>query len=332
MGMARARERRPRRTRRGVDGSAFIEHTVNALKDVSRQYKGLKALPERASQPCDTSERSATDVSPFRSRARSTGITRQDGREAEWGSRTGEDGETRVSGTHGNARRIVWRCAGRRTAGGKAGKPWDRRNGRKNLQPDRTSPEGCVLYNVRIPGGRAPAALAFQSVEGEFSYAPPKECVKTCQKGSRRTKASHGALLPGELSRRPRQMHVENLTPKTRQRYLDFLQLREEGRENVFIEAAADTMELELMKEIGREEDELLYRLFSPRPEEAPRSGLAKACSPGRLMREERLGRQTLSTSSRKESNDGDPDPRADGNEPGSCARQPTPIPPYAEQ
>ena len=28
-------------------------------------------------------------------------------------------------------------------------------------------------------------------------------------------------------------MHVENLTPKTRQRYLDFLQLREEGKEKV---------------------------------------------------------------------------------------------------
>lgn len=88
-------------------------------------------------------------------------------------------------------------------------------------------------------------------------------------------------------------MHSDNLSPKSKERYLDYLRLREEGRDNVFIEAAADAMELELVEEIGREADEFLYRLFSPKPEEAPRSRLAKACSLGRLMRDERLGRQT---------------------------------------
>lgn len=88
-------------------------------------------------------------------------------------------------------------------------------------------------------------------------------------------------------------MHVENLTPKTRERYLGYLRLREEGKENIFIEAAAEAVEFEVMEKSGREADEFLYRLFSPKTDEAPRSGLAKACSLGRLMREERLGRQT---------------------------------------
>ena len=47
------------------------------------------------------------------------------------------------------------------------------------------------------------------------------------------------------------------------------------------------------MEEIGREADEFLYRLFSPALEEPPRSGLAKSCSLGRLMRDEPLGRPT---------------------------------------
>ena len=38
--------------------------------------------------------------------------------------------------------------------------------------------EGCVLYNVRIPGGDAPAAMVYQSVDGEFTYGRPERCVK----------------------------------------------------------------------------------------------------------------------------------------------------------
>ena len=38
-------------------------------------------------------------------------------------------------------------------------------------------PQGCRLYNVRIPGGHAPAALMYRSVEGRFSYHPPQRCI-----------------------------------------------------------------------------------------------------------------------------------------------------------
>ena len=37
---------------------------------------------------------------------------------------------------------------------------------------------GCLLYHVRIPGGRAPAALAYQNTDGHFSYGRPDHCVK----------------------------------------------------------------------------------------------------------------------------------------------------------
>ena len=40
-------------------------------------------------------------------------------------------------------------------------------------------PRGCVLYNVRVPGGQAHAALAYRSVEGRFAYGRPERCVKT---------------------------------------------------------------------------------------------------------------------------------------------------------
>ena len=45
--------------------------------------------------------------------------------------------------------------------------------------PIDVSEEGCVLYNIRILGGRGPAALVYRSVGGEFSYAPLSECVRT---------------------------------------------------------------------------------------------------------------------------------------------------------
>lgn len=35
----------------------------------------------------------------------------------------------------------------------------------------------CVLYRVTIPGGNAPAALMYQSEDGEFSYGRPDRCV-----------------------------------------------------------------------------------------------------------------------------------------------------------
>ena len=38
--------------------------------------------------------------------------------------------------------------------------------------------KGCVLYNVQIPGGRAPAAIVYQSTDGLFSYGRPDQCVE----------------------------------------------------------------------------------------------------------------------------------------------------------
>ena len=43
--------------------------------------------------------------------------------------------------------------------------------------PMSVGPQGCVLYNIRIPGGQAPAALAYQNTEGRFSYDRPDRCV-----------------------------------------------------------------------------------------------------------------------------------------------------------
>ena len=41
---------------------------------------------------------------------------------------------------------------------------------------------GCLLYSVRIPGGQAPAALVYRSVEGQFSYDRPEKCVRSAVK------------------------------------------------------------------------------------------------------------------------------------------------------
>ena len=38
--------------------------------------------------------------------------------------------------------------------------------------------QGCMLYRIKIPGGQAPAALAYQSTDGQFSYGRPDQCVK----------------------------------------------------------------------------------------------------------------------------------------------------------
>ena len=38
--------------------------------------------------------------------------------------------------------------------------------------------QGCLLYRIKIPGGQAPAALAYQSTDGRFSYGRPDQCVK----------------------------------------------------------------------------------------------------------------------------------------------------------
>ncbi len=45
--------------------------------------------------------------------------------------------------------------------------------------PVARGPQGCVLYNFEIPGGYAPAALVYRSVEGEFSYDRPDRCVQS---------------------------------------------------------------------------------------------------------------------------------------------------------
>lgn len=44
--------------------------------------------------------------------------------------------------------------------------------------PMSVGPGGCLLYNVQIPGGYAPAAMAYQSVDGQFSFGRPTQCVK----------------------------------------------------------------------------------------------------------------------------------------------------------
>lgn len=44
--------------------------------------------------------------------------------------------------------------------------------------PMSIGPESCVLYNIRIPGGDAPAAMVYQSVDGAFTYGRPDNCVK----------------------------------------------------------------------------------------------------------------------------------------------------------
>ena len=38
--------------------------------------------------------------------------------------------------------------------------------------------QGCVIYNIRIPGGQAPTAIAYQNAEGKFSYGRPNQCVR----------------------------------------------------------------------------------------------------------------------------------------------------------
>ena len=38
--------------------------------------------------------------------------------------------------------------------------------------------QGCLLYRINIPGGQAPAALAYQNTDGQFSYGRPDYCVK----------------------------------------------------------------------------------------------------------------------------------------------------------
>ncbi len=38
--------------------------------------------------------------------------------------------------------------------------------------------KGCVLYSIRKPSGNAPAAMAYQSTDGQFSYGRPECCVR----------------------------------------------------------------------------------------------------------------------------------------------------------
>ena len=44
--------------------------------------------------------------------------------------------------------------------------------------PASIGPHGCVLYSVRIPGGRAPAAMVYRSVDGRFAYERPERCIR----------------------------------------------------------------------------------------------------------------------------------------------------------
>ena len=47
--------------------------------------------------------------------------------------------------------------------------------------PASIGPYGCVLYSVRIPGGQAPAAMAYRSVDGRFAYGRPERCVRKAE-------------------------------------------------------------------------------------------------------------------------------------------------------
>ena len=44
--------------------------------------------------------------------------------------------------------------------------------------PVQVDSQGCLLYHIRVPGGQAPAALTYQSIDGQFSYGRPDQCVK----------------------------------------------------------------------------------------------------------------------------------------------------------
>ncbi len=49
--------------------------------------------------------------------------------------------------------------------------------------PAAVGPQGCVLYRMRIPGARAPAALLYRSLDGSFRHVRPEPCVT--EEGSR---------------------------------------------------------------------------------------------------------------------------------------------------
>ena len=44
--------------------------------------------------------------------------------------------------------------------------------------PASVGAKGCVLYSIQIPSGNAPAAMAYQSTDGQFSYGRPERCVR----------------------------------------------------------------------------------------------------------------------------------------------------------
>ena len=86
-------------------------------------------------------------------------------------------------------------------------------------------------------------------------------------------------------------VHSANMTPETRELFRTYKRLREEGRDNVFIEDAADVTEREFKKKLEREMVRFLYRIYSPRTDEPARSGLTRTCNLARLIRDARLGK-----------------------------------------
>ena len=44
--------------------------------------------------------------------------------------------------------------------------------------PASVGAKGCVLYSIQIRSGNAPAAMAYQSTDGQFSYGRPERCVR----------------------------------------------------------------------------------------------------------------------------------------------------------
>lgn len=64
--------------------------------------------------------------------------------------------------------------------------------------PASVGPQGCVLYRIRIPDGQAPAAMAYQSTDGRFSYGRPDRCVKPVR--AKQAPAASQSQGPAELT------------------------------------------------------------------------------------------------------------------------------------
>ena len=64
--------------------------------------------------------------------------------------------------------------------GGNLGPPVER-NGTV-YTPMMVGPKGCILYNIAIPGGQAPTAMAYQDSKGRFSLGRPDPCIRPARR------------------------------------------------------------------------------------------------------------------------------------------------------